>query len=86
METRKPLWDILSDERKRECVNRIIAYFQDERNEKIGVIAAQEILDTFVETAFPDIYNKGVLDAQKIIEEKSADMQFELDQLLRGKS
>lgn len=85
MEKRKPAWDILPENRKKECLARITAYFLDERGEEIGVIAAEDIFDAITEVAFPDIYNKGVLDAQKLIVEKNADIQSELDLLLRSK-
>ena len=85
MNTRKPLWDIFSEERKKGCLDRITAYFLDERGEKIGLIAAEDIFDTVLEQVFFDIYNKGVTDTQKLVREKAADIDAELDLLLRSK-
>lgn len=79
---RKPIWDVLSEEKKKECINNIIAFFLDERDEKIGVVAAEQILDVVMESAFADIYNQGVISAQKLIQKKMADMNIDLDLLL----
>ncbi|MEK7105594.1 MAG: DUF2164 family protein [Patescibacteria group bacterium] len=84
MEKRKPLWDIFPEKQKKECLDRIIAYFLDERDEKIGLIAAEDIFHIVLEKAFSDIYNKGVLDAQQLIRTKGADIEAELDLLLRS--
>ena len=85
MSPRKPLWDIFTEERKKYCLDKISAYFENERGEKIGMLAAQDIFDVVIEGAFSEIYNKGVLDAQKIIRDKNADIESELDALLRLK-
>ncbi|HBK35130.1 hypothetical protein A2239_03705 [Candidatus Uhrbacteria bacterium RIFOXYA2_FULL_40_9] len=84
MEKRKPLWDILSENRKKKCLDRIVAYFLDERNENVGLIVAEDLLDVVIEGVFSDIYNKGVLDAEKVIKEKNADIESELNLLLRS--
>ncbi len=83
MSNRKPVWDVLTDKTKRECLNSIIAYFFDERDEEIGLIAAEQLMDTIIEPVFTEIYNKGVVDAQSIIKEKLSNINIDLDLLLK---
>lgn len=85
MPKRKPIWDVLSKEKKRKCIKEIIAFFLDERGEEIGIVAAEQIFDAVMGSTFADVYNKGVVDAQKIVEEKQADMNIDLDLLLKDK-
>ncbi len=81
MSNRKPLWDILSSQQKRECLENIIAYFQDERDEQIGIIAAEDLLDTILEPISKASYNKGIDDAKKILLESLSNVDLDLDLL-----
>lgn len=47
------------DERTKLC-EEIIAFFKTERNEEIGIIAAEELLDFFMESVGKKTYNKAV--------------------------
>lgn len=60
MTKRKPKWDMLTDERKRKCIDKIIAFFYDERNEKIGVIAAENVLEFFMEEVARNAFRSEV--------------------------
>lgn len=82
MQKRTPKWDMISKERKRECLEKIIAFFHDERNEDIGLIAAENVLDFFMEDVAADIYSKGVIDSKQLIRERFEDLDVELDLLL----
>jgi uncharacterized protein (DUF2164 family) len=57
----------LTIQQRRDMINRIIDYFQTERDETIGVIAAEEVLEMFLEGAAADIYNKGVEDTVEFL-------------------
>jgi uncharacterized protein (DUF2164 family) len=81
MSGRKPIWDVLSIETKKKCLDSIISYFLDERDEKIGLIAAEQVLDTIIEPIFSEVYNKGVTDAQSATKDKLADLDIDLDLL-----
>lgn len=70
---------------RKEQVKEIIGFFQDERDEKIGQLAAEEVLDFFLETAGKDIYSKGVDDCQSLIKERFSDLEVELDLLSLSK-
>lgn len=47
----------LTIQQRRDMINRIIDFFQTERDETIGVIAAEEVLEMFLEGAAADIYS-----------------------------
>jgi uncharacterized protein (DUF2164 family) len=79
MKKRKPLWDTLSEPTRQIAVRKIMAYFENERDDPIGHIAAEDLLDTILEHIQADIYNQGIEDARKEIEEKFADLNVQLD-------
>lgn len=83
MANRKPIWDLLSEEEKRQALDKLIAFFAEEWDQTIGVIAAEQVLDAAIEGVFTAIYNKGLKDAQKLLEERNADIQVEIDSMLR---
>jgi len=64
----------LSDENKREMKYKIIEYFSKERNEELGELASQLVLDFFIEELAPHIYNQGVEDAHVYMNDKIEDL------------
>lgn len=64
---------------REKYIQDIISFFQDERGEEIGVIAAGNILDFVLELVGDEIYNRAITDAKKIIKEKLLDVEVELD-------
>ena len=64
---KKNKFDFDSEEKRQQYLNKIISYFQTERNEVIGVVAAQKILDFFLETMGEEVYKKALTDAQKLL-------------------
>lgn len=78
----KRSWERLTDEEKDMAKKELILFFDKERDEKIGVIAAEEILNFFLQSVGPKLYNKGVLDAKKVIGNRVEEMVFDLNDLL----
>ena len=78
----KRSWERLTDEEKEMAKKELILFFDKERGEKIGVIAAEEILNFFLQSVGPKLYNKGVLDAKKAIGSRMEEMLFDLDDLI----
>ena len=78
--TSKP-WDRLSDEQRRNAIDQIIHFFDQERDEQIGVIAAEQLLSFFLETMGSDVYNRGVQDARRVFEQRLEDLNYDLDDL-----
>jgi uncharacterized protein (DUF2164 family) len=72
----------LSEEERRILKDELIQFFEKERDEKIGVIAAEELLNFFLRSAGKMLYNKGVNDAKKVIETRTEEIRFDLDDLL----
>ena len=50
----------------------------DERDEEIGVISANEILDIVQEYTAIDAYNQGIKDAEKLLQTKFEDINLEV--------
>ena len=61
-------WERLSNEESKKAKEDLIIFFDKERDEKIGIIGAEQILNHFLESAGSKIYNKGVYDAKKALE------------------
>jgi uncharacterized protein (DUF2164 family) len=78
-QNRKNKFDFESETEKLNYLNEMIAFFHDERDEEIGIVAAEEILDFFLQTMGEKIYKKAVKDSQKVIKEKFDDLEVELD-------
>lgn len=52
----------LTDEEKKRMLEDIVYYFETEREEKLGIIASENILDFFMDTMGAHIYNKALDD------------------------
>lgn len=55
----------LTDEQKRSLMEEIQAFYLDERDEEIGIIHQQQLVDLFLEKLAPVVYNKALDDAMK---------------------
>lgn len=72
----------LTEEEKRNVINDIIYFFEKERDEKIGVIAAEQVLVFFLEGIGSTLYNKGVLDSKKALENRIDELRYDLDDMI----
>ncbi|MBR0576211.1 DUF2164 family protein [Proteiniclasticum sp. BAD-10] len=59
---------------REEIIARIKAYFEEEREEFLGDLAAGLLLDFFLETLGPALYNAGIQDAYRYLEDRLEDM------------
>lgn len=82
MEKSQPQIGLLSKEKRQQVINEIVGYFKSERNEEIGIIAAESILDFMLEQIGKTIYNHGVKDARKILEQRLSDFSIDLEALI----
>lgn len=64
----------LSKEQKQQAIQNIKEYFENERDESIGDLAAELVLDFITEKIGPHIYNQAILDMQKYMSEQFDDM------------
>jgi uncharacterized protein (DUF2164 family) len=74
----KRKFDFKSKEHKKAFLGEIISYFQIERGEEIGYVAAEALLEFFMSTVGDEIYKKGVEDAGKILREGLANIELDL--------
>ncbi len=78
----KRKWDRLPEDQRQLAIKQLIAFFELERDEKIGVIAADQLLNHFLETAGTTLYNKGIEDARKALKTSINELNYDLDDLL----
>ena len=78
----KRRWERLTDEESKIVKEEMILFFENERDEKIGIVAAEEILSFFLKSAGSFLYNKGVDDAKKALNNRHEELQFDLDDLI----
>jgi uncharacterized protein (DUF2164 family) len=81
MEKKNGQFTFKSDTEKQAYLKEVIGFFQDERDEVIGVIAAEAFLDFFLEKFGKDVYNVAVRDCQRIVREKMEDTVIDLEML-----
>lgn len=65
----------LQPERKKLLEREIQRFFQEVRDEEIGVIATQEVMEFFLETLGKEIYNQALDDAKRWQQAMMANME-----------
>lgn len=65
-------------EEKEFIITKIQAYFELERGEEIGVLAADQLFDYFLKEIGPYIYNQGVQDSKKMVDQKMMNMEEDI--------
>ncbi|GGD01368.1 hypothetical protein GCM10007216_35130 [Thalassobacillus devorans] len=73
----------ITKEEKKQIVSSIQEYFEMERGEEIGSIAAEQLLDFFMKELGPYIYNQGIRDAKGMVEEKVMNLEEDILSLER---
>lgn len=68
----------LSPERRAGLLRAIKDYFSAEFDEPLSEFRAQGLLDFFVRELGPPVYNQGVRDASKFMQEKLSDIEGEV--------
>ena len=75
-------WDIDNTQLKTKCLNGVISRVQEiDEPSEVGIIAAQDIVDIVLENMGPEIYNKALADATKILDEKIHDIDYSIGEL-----
>ena len=67
----------LEKEQKDKAIRDIQWYFEKEREEEIGNLGAELILDFFLKEIAPTIYNEGLTDAKAWFTSKLADLDID---------
>ena len=74
---------ILTKDARERCVKEIVAYFLDERNEEIGIVAAESVLDFVLDKIGPEIYNRAIDDSKGVLSDQLESAVVELEILKR---
>jgi uncharacterized protein (DUF2164 family) len=64
----------LKKEEKEEIIREIQYFYQDEREEEIGALASEILLDFITLKLGKFYYNKGVQDSEKYLKEKLSEL------------
>jgi len=70
-------------EEKVQIINRIKIFFEEERSEAIGDLAAEHLLDFMLDELGPYIYNRAIYDARLLVDERFAQLEEDLYTLER---
>ena len=68
----------LTEERRRDLIAEIRAWYDEQMEEDIGDLKARLILDCFVESLGPQVYNQAVKDAAAFMQDNLIDLEGEL--------
>lgn len=63
---------------RQQAITSIERYFQEERDERIGNIAAAALLDFFVQEIGPSLYNQAVTDVQERMQARVSELDIEV--------
>ena len=77
-------WDLISDDQRKSSIEGLVTFFKTERDEQIGIVAAEQILDFILSELATTIYNKGVEDARCALQKRSEDLEIDLNLLIRS--
>ena len=84
MKNKERAWDVISKEERRECIQDLINLFKHEKDEEIGNIFAESILDTVLQTVGPNAYNRGIQDASVVVKNHTENLEVDLSALRKS--
>ena len=71
----------LPKENKDQIITQIKIFFEEERGEPIGDLAADLLLDFMIKEIGPSIYNQAIADARTLLNQKLSQVEEEMDAL-----
>jgi uncharacterized protein (DUF2164 family) len=74
-------WDVPDPAIQKKCLDEVITRVEEIDDERVGIVAAQDIIDIVTQNFGPQIYNTGVKDAKKLLQERFNDLEVDLDLL-----
>jgi len=78
-------WDIADEQKRKQCIDEIIARIDEQSDAMFGDIAAQDVIDIVGRHLGPEVHNRALDEAKKTIQTKLADLDIDLD-ILRSTS
>lgn len=85
MKNNKLSLGLLTLDQREIAIKKIVDYFASERDEEIGVIAADDLLEMFLQNVGPDLFNRGIKEAKDLVEENLQSTLFNIELLSRQK-
>jgi uncharacterized protein (DUF2164 family) len=73
----------LSREHKEEIIKELQQYYEDERQETLGNLEAEDLINFMVNTLGPFLYNQAVDDARTVLMDRYNSLEEELYALRR---
>lgn len=70
---------LLTAEQRNVATKEIINYFASETDEEMGFIAAEDLLDMFLDQIGIQLYNKGVEDTKQYIQKNFESIAFDIE-------
>ncbi|MBT3539305.1 DUF2164 domain-containing protein [Candidatus Parcubacteria bacterium] len=77
----KRSWDVLTKKERRAAIEKIITFFAEERDEEIGIIAAEQVLDFFLELTGGKIYNRAIDNAKDWLKIRLINLDIDAEEL-----
>lgn len=74
------LESLLSKADKDLLTEKVLRFFEDEINQEIGHFDAHFLIDFFIQEIGPNLYNKGLQDAHKLIAEQFEEIAYRLQE------
>ena len=68
----------LDEDRRSDLVNTLRGFYLEEFDEELSSFRAEALLDFVLQTLGPAVYNQGVQDARRFMQEKLDDLDGEV--------
>lgn len=68
----------MSREQKMQIISLVQQYFREERDEEIGDLAAELLMDFMIKQTSPFIYNQAIDDLQDMVSQKMASLEEDI--------
>jgi uncharacterized protein (DUF2164 family) len=70
----------LEDARRKQLLTRLQRFYENELEEELSTFRAEQLLDFFLETLGPQVYNQAVQDARGYMQGRLDDLEGEVYQ------
>lgn len=77
----KRRFDGIAKEIERKCIAEVIARIEEIDGSEVGLISAQDVISIVIENLGSEIYNMGLRDAKKVLQERMSDLETDISLL-----
>ncbi|MFZ1459103.1 MAG: DUF2164 family protein [Candidatus Saccharimonadales bacterium] len=77
----KRKFDTIPEEIAKRCVAEVMTRIEEIESEKVGIIAAEDVIDIVLQNYGPEIYNLALADVKKLLQEQQLDTEAKIDLL-----